>query len=348
MRGSGGFYDLKKTRIRYDIVVEVDGKEILNSLTARLLLEVKDKGSLLKASHSLGIPYSKAWEMVNRAERTLGEKLIETWRGGGGRGGAQLTPIAEELLRAYLSGEKKLVKCTGPLYPRTSVQVKPSLIVAYSHDHIIEVLLERARNRLPVEGVCSGSLRALAMLSLGEVDISCMHLYDPVKNEYNDPFLHQYYIENPVRLGGFKREVVIAVNPELKVSGINEILELLRSRKVKIVNRNPGSGTRLYLDNLLEEAGIDRSEIKGYDNIKFTHEKVAREIASGRADIGVTIRYYSELYGLKGFTIKWENYECFTTTDRITSEGVGFFRESLNSDFIRDMIEKLPGYKLLE
>ncbi|MEB3755576.1 MAG: LysR family transcriptional regulator [Desulfurococcales archaeon] len=338
---------MKNPTIRYDIIVEVDGEKILNSLTARLLLEVKNKGSLLKASQSMGVPYSKAWDMINRAERTLGEKLVETWKGGKGRGGAELTPIAEELIGAYLSGEKRLIDCIGPLYPRVTIREKPSLIVAYSHDHIIEVLLERIGNKLSVEGVCSGSLRALAMLSLGEADISCIHLYDPVKDEYNKPFLHRYYIENPVRLGGYKREVVIATNPELEVLGIDEIIDQLRFKKVKIVNRNPGSGTRLYLDHLLEEAGIDRSGIKGYDNIKFTHEEVAREIASGRADVGVTIRYYSELYGLKSFTLKWENYECYTTTERIGSEGTRFFLESLNSGFIRDMIEKLPGYRML-
>jgi putative molybdopterin biosynthesis protein len=339
---------VKNLKIHYDIIVEVNGKEILDGLTARLLYEVKRKGSILKASQSLGVPYSRAWEMVNKAERVLGEKLIETWKGGGGRGGARLTSTAEEIVRMYLSAEKKLVKCTGPLYPRISVHVKPSLIVAYSHDHLVELLLERARNKLPVEGVCSGSLRALAMLSLGEADVSCIHLYDPLKGEYNDPFLEQYYIENPVRLGGFYREIVIAVNPELDVSSLEEVLELLRSRKVRIVNRNPGSGTRLYLDRLIEEVGINRSEIKGYDNIKFTHGEVAKEIASGRADVGVTVKYYSELYGLKSFTLKWELYECFSTAERASSEGVRFFRESLNSGFIRDIIQKLPGYKMLE
>ncbi|MCE4606522.1 MAG: LysR family transcriptional regulator [Desulfurococcales archaeon] len=339
---------MKKPRIRYDIIVEVDGREVLDGLTSQLLLEVKNKGSLLKASQSLGIPYSKAWDMLNRAERILGERLIETWRGGGSRGGARLTRAAEELLNAYLAGEKKIVECIGPLFPRTSLQVAPSLIVAYSHDHIIEVIVERIKAKLPVEGVCSGSLRALAMLSLGESDVSCTHLYDPSENSYNESYLRKYYIENPVRLGGFEREVVFTVNPSLDVSNIEEVLELLRKGEIRIVNRNPGSGTRLYLDLFLEKASIDKSIIKGYDNVKFTHEEVAREIASGRSEAGITIRYYSELYGLNGFTVGWEKYECFTTFNRLGSEGVKLFREALNSRLTREMIDKLPGYRWIE
>jgi len=339
---------LKKPRIRYDIIVEVDGKEVLDSLASRLLLEVKNKGSLLKASQSLGIPYSKAWDVLNRAERILGEKLIETWKGGGNRGGAKLTPTAEELLNAYLAGEKKLVDCIGPLFPRSSLQVKPSLIVSYSHDHVIEVTVERVRVKLPVEGVCSGSLRALAMLSLGESDVSCIHLYDPSEDDYNNPYLHKYYIENPICLGGFEREVVFAFNPSLEVRSIEEMLEIIGKGKIRIVNRNPGSGTRLYLDYILEKHGIDKSRIKGYDNVRFTHEEVVREIASGRAEAGITIRYYSELYGLNGFTVRWEKYECFTTFERQSSEGVKAFQEALNSEQTREIIDKLPGYRWIE
>ncbi|MCE4615134.1 MAG: LysR family transcriptional regulator [Desulfurococcales archaeon] len=336
---------MKNPRIRYDIIVEVDGKEVLDSLTSKLLLGVKNKGSLLKASQSLGVPYSKAWDMLNRAERVLGERLLEAWKGGGGRGGARLTQVAEELLNAYLAGEKKLIECLGPLFPRSSAQVEPSLIVAYSHDHIIEILVERVRGKLPVEGVCSGSLRALAMLSLGESDVSCMHLYDPEEDAYNYSYLRKYYIENPIRLGGFEREVVFAVNPSLDASSVQDVLELIGSGKARIVNRNAGSGTRLYLDLLLEKNGIERSRVMGYDNVKFTHEEVAREIASGRVDAGITIRYYSELYGLKGINIKWEKYECFTTSERRGSEGVKAFYETLNSDLTNELIGKLPGYK---
>jgi len=50
-------------------------------------------------------------------------------------------------------------------------------------------------------------------------------------------------------------------------------------RDVRMINRQPNSGTRLELDQLLREAGIDSGLIAGYDTFEFTHLAVAATIA---------------------------------------------------------------------
>lgn len=334
-------------KVRFDIEIIVNGEVVLNSDTARLLSEIKRLGSLLKASQSLGLPYSKAWDMINRAERSLGSKLVETWRGGGGKGGTRLTREAEKLLDAYVSAESRLASCAGPLFPRFQPTREPSLIIAYSHDHILELATGLLSNNYGVEAVCNGSLRSLAMLSLGEADIACAHLYEPESNSFNRGYLQKYYIEDPVLLGGFKREVVLAFRSDLTVSSVEEAVELLRRGKLRLVNRNPGSGTRLFLDYLLKKYGVKPTQVKGYNNAKYTHEEVVKEIALGRSDIGLTTRYYSELYGLNSISLIWERYECFTTRNKAGKKGVKAFEEVLNSSSIKGLIEKLPGYRLL-
>ena len=334
-------------KVRFDIKIIVNGETVLDSDTARLLLEIKRLGSLLKASQFLGLPYSKAWDMINRAERSLGSRLVETWRGGGGRGGTRLTGEAERLLNAYMSAESRLVRCTGPLFPKSQPIMEPSVIIAYSHDHILELATGMISSDYSVEAVCSGSLRSLAMLSLGEADVACTHLYEPDSDSFNIGYLKRYYIENPVLLGGFKRELVLAFRSGISVSSVEEAVELLGKGKLRLVNRNPGSGTRLFLDYVLRRYGVDPLRVKGYNNTRFTHEEVAREIALGRSDIGLTIGYYSKLYGLNSIPLIWEQYECYTTRRKVGRPGVKAFSDILNSSRIKGLIERLPGYRLL-
>ena len=61
-----------------------------------ILLKTIDKlGSLNKAAKELNMSYSKAWSIINRAERVLGYSLLETVTGGADGGGSYLTPKAK-------------------------------------------------------------------------------------------------------------------------------------------------------------------------------------------------------------------------------------------------------------
>lgn len=67
-----------------------------------LLLETINRlGSLKKASNELGISYSKAWTIINRAEQMLGYPLLDSHIGGLDGGGSELTPQAINLIGKY-------------------------------------------------------------------------------------------------------------------------------------------------------------------------------------------------------------------------------------------------------
>ncbi len=69
-----------------------------------ILLETVDKlGSLNKASNELGMSYSKAWSIINRAETLLGYSLLMSYSGGVDGGGSSLTKEAKILIKRYKS-----------------------------------------------------------------------------------------------------------------------------------------------------------------------------------------------------------------------------------------------------
>ena len=348
--------NINKIRIdvKYEVILEYDGIPIVDSKLSSLLKLIDRKGSLLAAARSLGIPYSRAWEMIMKVERILGKPLIITYRGGRGGGGTKLTETGKKLLEIYVKAESKLYKYTGYLGTRKYISLKePDVIIAYSHDPLLEIILGKLENKgYSIDGLCIGSGMALATLSLGEADIACIHLFDPEKRTYNKPYIEKYWLTNKViPLGGYMRELVFALKPGLKIDSLEELLIKLIDGKLKLINRNRGSGTRVYLDYLLsrtaKKTGKDLSKIRGYENEVYTHIETAKYVAMGKADTSLMLRYAAELYGLEYIHVTWEVFECIALIDRLSKEAIREFKNLLNSKDVLNLINKMPGYRHL-
>lgn len=56
---------------------------------------------------------------------------------------------------------------------------------------------------------------------------------------------------------------------------------------MRFINRQPGSGTRLWLDHKLMAEGIPPASIPGFEQVARTHSEVALAVASGQANLGI-------------------------------------------------------------
>ena len=125
--------------------------------------------------------------------------------------------------------------------------------------------------------------------------------------------------------------------------GIGGLADLLRPG-LRFVNRQPGSGSRLLLDRLLQEAGIRGEEIPGHDNIEFTHLAVAALVASGGADAGFGIRAAAARFGLGFIPLARECYYLALRRELLELEPVQAVVSVLSSAAFRRRLEELPGY----
>ncbi|MGC8987871.1 winged helix-turn-helix domain-containing protein [Infirmifilum sp.] len=73
-----------------------------------LLEAIYATNSLKAAAATVGIPYSTAVEKIKKLEKSLGEQIIETKRGGKLRGTCHLTAVGMQLLSAYREALKNL------------------------------------------------------------------------------------------------------------------------------------------------------------------------------------------------------------------------------------------------
>jgi molybdate-binding protein len=113
---------------------------------------------------------------------------------------------------------------------------------------------------------------------------------------------------------------------------------------IRFVNRNPGSGTRAWIDAQLRELGIGHEAILGYGDELRTHSEIAHAVASGAADVGLGVRTAAETYDLEFTPLFTERYDLVFDATRTEGEDVVRLLDRLGSKKTRRGIDKLLGY----
>ncbi len=333
--------------------MEYRGEVVLDDRLAKILEEVERRGSLLSACKSVGASYSRIWERISDLEGLLGKRILEVRRGGPGGGGARLTRFGKALLRLYAEEMAKVKggSKVGPL--GRSVMTPPDFLLMGSHDPALEEILRKVKEVIPdveLRREWLGSAGGLAALMLEHADAAGTHLLDPETGRYNVPYVPRYWLEDRVvMIRGYQREIGLVFR-----RGEERDLGDILAGRAKLVNRNPGSGSRVILDYLLRrvalDEGIDPAEIpkrvKGYQLEVRTHVGVARKVASGDADVGVAIKFVAEKFGLGFRRLAWEWYDIAVRRDSMRKPAAQEIVRILKSGDVAEIIEEMPGYRI--
>lgn len=114
---------------------------------------------------------------------------------------------------------------------------------------------------------------------------------------------------------------------------------------VRFVNRQPGSGTRLCLDFLLSQQGVQPAQIHGYAHEEFTHAAVAATVASGMADVAFGIEAAAREQNLDFVPVVNEHYYLAARAPVLARPGVRALLEFFDSREFRRLVNNLPGYR---
>jgi putative molybdopterin biosynthesis protein len=191
-------------------------------------------------------------------------------------------------------------------------------------DHLLGLLAGRGYR---VKMVPVGSTGGIAAASRGETDVAGIHLMNEF-GEYNAPFLPK-----GVRLlrGYRRRQGIVFRETDEALRDLTdfELQVELRTGSRRLVNRNPGSGTRILIDQLLEGARPD-----GYLHQAHTHHAVAAAVEQGRADWGVTLDTVARAAGLAFRFLQDEEFDFAVPADRWDRPAVSALRELLDDPAI--------------
>lgn len=224
------------------------------------------------------------------------------------------------------------------------------LVAIGSHCVGLDILLGELRQRgRTVASLAVGSLAGLGAVRRGECDLAGIHLFDPVTGTYNRPFLD----ESLTLIPGYRRMQCLVFRPDdARFAGASTaetaLAIALADPECVMVNRNPGSGTRLLSDGLLARIRpVGMPTPTGYANQVKSHNAVAAAVAQGRADWGIAIDTVARSYGLEMIPMTEEQYDFVIRKEDVARPILAEFRQLLDSDEIRRRLKEI-GFGITE
>jgi putative molybdopterin biosynthesis protein len=329
---------------------EQQGANLSNPLFD-LLAAVLEGGSIRHAAQSLGCSYRYAWGSLRKWETTLGEPLI-IWSQGQR---ARPTQFAERLLWAERRARTRmqphieaLRSNLGHVLADARDQRLQLLTVRASHDIALPVLQQHAAESadLHLDIRFQGSVDSLHALSDRQCLVAGFHVpvlrgaapvFAKALKPLLKPGLHKL-------IGCSRRMQGLMVRREHALD-VRSFPDVLRHR-LRFVNRQPGSGTRMLVDHLMHEYSIRPDGLSGYGGLtEETHVAVAACVASGLADAGVGVEAAALQFGLHFTPLVEENYFLACLKPNLTHPGIERLRAVLAGEGWRDILANLPGYQ---
>ena len=219
-----------------------------------------------------------------------------------------------------------------------------------SHDPAVALIAARFGEVAPgwrLELKLAGSLGGLMALARGEADIAGSHLWDAETDSYNVPFVRRLLPGRRVALLTLAHRrlglVVAPGNPR----DITALADLAQPG-LRFINRQRGSGTRVWLDVQLSRLGVVGGAVAGYADERASHGDVARVVAEGLADAGLAIEAAARECGLDFVPLTSERYDLVVPAEAWDVEPLPALRRWLGSDTARALIAVLGGYDVAE
>jgi molybdate-binding protein len=190
------------------------------------------------------------------------------------------------------------------ILPKTK---RPAVIFSGSHDLALEGIAGHLEKHVTLLSLPVGSLDGLVNLRQGLCQISGSHLLD-VTGEYNTPFVRHLFPDREVEVVtlAYRTQGLMLTNGNPK--GIKQVADIAKPN-VRFVNRNLGSGTRLWFDAELRKLQIPNEKINGYEKIVKTHSEAATLIENVNADVALGLQAAAYQHGLDFIPLFEERYD---------------------------------------
>jgi len=328
------------TRLVPDIAWRTAEREprLLDARLLPLLREIRRHATLRAAVGAVGLSYRSGWDLLGQSARSLGAPLVVLERGRGTR----LAPLGERLLEADNEARRALEAARE----RLTVKLQPDrgsarLRCIASHDLLLAEFVAAAQ--LEVDLSFRGSLESVGALARGEAEIAGFHAEGTdaqamaTYRAYLHPRRHCL-----VRFAAREQGLLL---PRGNPRRIRSLADVARKR-VRFLNRQRGSGTRVLIDRLFGESGVSPEDVRGYHDEEFTHLAVAARVASGGADAGVGVRAAAGRFALAFVPLRDERYWLAVVRRGLQEPPMRRFLEALRGPTLRRLAKRLSGYDI--
>ena len=328
------------------------GNALIRNPLPELLQAVAEQGSISGAARALDLSYRHVWGALKRWEEQLGGELI-IW----GKGqSAQLSEFGTKLLWAERQAQARLAPQIAALHADLerafAVAFDPNahvLTLDASHDVALGALRTHAAAQadagaLHLDIRFTGSVDAIRALNEGRCTLAGFHTVEhPAADSLTartykpllQPGLHKI-------IGFAQRTQGLIVAPGNPL-GLGSLADVART-SARFLNRPMGTGTRVLLDDLLVQAGVEAQAIRGYALNEPSHTAIAQAVAAGAADVGMGIEVAARARGLDFVPLVHERYHLACLKASLDQPATLALRNLLQTPEWLAQMATLPGY----
>lgn len=323
------------------------GRHVDHQLFA-LLDAIHETGKLTLAAERVGLSYRHAWNSLGRWAEFFGSALVLLEKGRG----ARLSALGEKLLWAQARARARLSPQLQNLASELNLEIEralapphPTLRMHASHGYAVAEIpdLIRADGRIGLDLQYLPAADALASLARGACDVAGFHVPEGAPGQqalatydrWLDPRQHRL-----IHLVRRQQGLFVKPGNPGRIASLHD----LQRPGVRFINRQRGSGTRLLLDTLLGQAGIEAAAIEGYASEEFTHAAVAAYVASGMADVGMGVEPPARQFKLDFVPVAAERYFLVCRKHTLELVAMQVLLEVLRGPRFKERIARLPGY----
>ena len=181
----------------------------------------------------------------------------------------------------------------APVRPQGAAARPP--IIAGSHDPLLEWAARESGCGLAI--LACGSLDGIERLAAGSALAAAAHWRDPETGDFNVRLVRERLGDRDVVALEWARRTQGLVLPPGNPRRVRSLADLAR-RKLRVVPRQPSSGSHRLFSQLLGAAGVDADAIQWLPAAVHAETELAAAVLEGRADAGFGIEAAAGAHGL--------------------------------------------------
>lgn len=225
-------------------------------------------------------------------------------------------------------------------------------IVICGQDQLLDVLCSlynsQSNGKTQVYRSPMGSYSGLYRMYQNENYVATCHMWDGATDTYNLPYVERMLPGEQVavfhllkRWQGF---YVIKGNPK----NIQKFEDLTRA-DVRMVNREKGSGIRIFIDEMCKKRNLDTDKLNGYEDIAASHTIAATNVLRGSADVAIgNEKVARQMDGIQFIPLKQESYDIVFRRKDLKRKEYQNLLDIIRSDEFKKEAEMMSGYDVSE
>ncbi len=222
-----------------------------------------------------------------------------------------------------------------------------TLVCIGSHDMSIDILADLLYKSYGLRLISSnvGSMGGLMALRRGETHFSGIHLLDYETGKYNISYVNRYLPGQDwclINLVNRQQGLIVKKGNPLNVQSLQDITR----DNIRYINRQKGSGTRLLLDFMLQQQGVDSNSIYGYNREEYTHLAVAAAVKNDAGDVALGIYSSARALDLDFVPLAEESYDLCILPERLGDIRLEQLLSVIQSNEFKKHIDQIGGYNL--